>query len=49
MENEELKKAVKEIGELGDNELNLLLAIAHEEAIKREAKKMILRLMNEQK
>ena len=49
MENEEFKKAVKEIRELGDNELGVLFTIVHSEMIKREAKKTILRLIDEQK
>lgn len=49
MENKEFEKAVKEIRELGDNELSTLFAIVHNEIIKREAKKMILKIVDEQK
>ena len=49
MEKEELKKAIKEIRELGDDELGVLFTIVHKEIIRREAKKMILRAIDEQK
>lgn len=46
---EESKKAKEEIANLGDGELEMLERIAFEELIKREAKKMILRLIEQQK
>lgn len=49
MENKEFEKAVKEIKALGDNELGVLFTIVHNEMCKREAKKIILRLIDEQK
>lgn len=49
MENEELKKATNEIRTLGDNELGILFAIVHNEIIRREAKKMISKIVDEQK
>jgi hypothetical protein len=49
MKNEELKKAIKEIAELHNNELKILFAIVHGEMCKREAIKMILRIADKQK
>ena len=49
IEIEEIQKAEKEIAELKDDELILLERIAFNELIKREAKKMILRLIDQQK
>lgn len=46
---EEIEKVEKEIAELKDDELVLLERIAFQELIKREAKKMILRLIDQQK
>lgn len=46
---EEIKKVEKEIAELKDDELILLERIAFQELIKREAKKMVLRLIDQQK
>ena len=48
-ETKEIQKVEKEIAELGDDELVLLERIAFNELIKREAKKMILRLVEQQK
>lgn len=45
----EIQKAEKEITKLNDEELVILERIAYEELIKREAKKMILRLVDQQK
>lgn len=45
----EIKKAKEEIAKLGDGELEMLERIAFEEIIKREAKKIILRLIDQQK
>lgn len=46
---EELEEAKKEIAKLSDDELAMLEKIAFDELIKREAKKMILRLVDQQK
>lgn len=46
---EEVQKAEKEIAKLDDDELAILGRIAFQELIKREAKKMILRLIDQQK
>lgn len=46
---EEIQKAKKEIAKMTDDELKVLERIAFEELIKREAKKMILRLVDQQK
>ena len=48
-ESKKFQKVKKEIAELGDDELMILERIAFNELIKREAKKMILRLVDEQK
>lgn len=45
----EIQKVEKEIAELEDDELMVLERIAFNELIKREAKKMILRLVDQQK
>lgn len=45
----EIQKAKEEIAKLSDGELAMLERIAFEEIIKREAKKMILRLVDQQK
>lgn len=49
MKNEEFEKAVIEIKALGDGEIGILFKIVYEEMCKREAKKIILRLIDEQK
>lgn len=46
---EEIQKAEKEITKLSDDELTVLEKIAFQELIRREAKKMILRLVDQQK
>lgn len=46
---EEFQKAEKEIARLSDDELAILERIAFQELIKREAKKMISRLIDQQK
>lgn len=46
---EEFKKAKEEIANLSDDELAILERIAFQELIRREAKKMILRLVDQQK
>ncbi len=45
----EIKEAEKEIAKINDEELVILERIAYQELIKREAKKMILRLIDQQK
>lgn len=45
----EIKEAEKEIAKMSDDELVILERIAYQELIKREAKKMILRLVDQQK
>ena len=45
----ELQKAKEEIAKLSNDELTVLERITFEEVIKREAKKMILRLVDQQK
>lgn len=49
MNNEEFEKLKKKISELGDVELGIMFSIVHTEMCKREAKKMVLRLIDEQK
>lgn len=49
MDVKEIEKAKEEIAKLSDDELAMLERIAFEELIKREAKKMILRLVDQQK
>ena len=49
IENKEIQKAKKEITKLSDDELIILEKIAFRELIKREAKKMILRLVDQEK
>lgn len=49
MENKELEKVVEEIKKLEDDELSVLFAVTYNETIKREAKKMILQLVDQQK
>lgn len=49
IEIEEIKEAEKEIAKMNDDELSILERIAFQELIKREAKKMILRLVDQQK
>lgn len=49
LEIQEIQKAEKEIAKLKDEELAVLEKIAFDELIKREAKKMILRLIDQQK
>lgn len=49
IEVKEIQKAKKEIAKLNDDELATLERIAFEEIIKREAKKIILRLVDQQK
>ena len=49
LEIQEIQKAEKEIAKLKDEELAMLERITFNELIKREAKKMILRLVDQQK
>ena len=49
IDTKEIQKAKEEIAKLSDDELAILEKIAFEELIKREAKKMILRLVDKQK
>lgn len=49
IEIQEIEKAAKEIAKLKDEELATLERIAFDELIRREAKKMILRLIDQQK
>ncbi len=49
IEIKEIKEAEKEIAKMNDDELVILERIAYQELIKREAKKMILRLVDQQK
>ena len=49
MKNEKFEKITKEIVELEDLEISELFVIIHNEMCKREAKKVILRLIDEQK
>lgn len=46
---QEIKEAEKEIAKMNDDELMILERITYQELIKREAKKMILRLVDQQK
>ena len=46
---QEIQEVEKEIAKMGDEELVVLERIAFQELIKREAKKMILRLVDQQK
>lgn len=45
----EIKEAEKEIAKMNDEELAILERVAFQELIKREAKRMILRLIDQQK
>lgn len=45
----EIELAIKAIAELEDKEFQVLERIVYKEMIKREAKKMILQLINQQK
>ena len=49
IEIEEIQKAEKEIAKLKDHEICELFVTIHDEMCKREAKKIILRLADEQK
>lgn len=49
IEIQEIKEAEKEITKMNDDELAMLERIAFQELIKREAKRMILRLVDQQK
>lgn len=49
MKTEEIQKAEKEIAKLNDDELAVLQRITSQELIRREAKKMISRLVDQQK
>lgn len=49
IDSKEIQKAKEEIAKLSDGELVTIERIAFEEIIKREAKRMILRLVDEQK
>jgi hypothetical protein len=49
MDNEKFEKARKEIAKLNDNELGAIFTIVHQEMCKREAKKMILGLIDKEK
>lgn len=44
-----IKETEKKIAQMDDEELGMLYATIHQELIKREAKKMILRLVDQQK
>ena len=46
---QEIQEVKEEIAKMGDEELAVLERIAFQELIKREAKKMILRLIDQQK
>lgn len=46
---EDFQKMKEEVARIGDDELVILERIAFEELIKREAKKMLLRLVDQQK
>ena len=49
MQNEKAKKIAEEIVKLEDHEIGELIVILHYEMRKREAKRIILRLIDEQK
>lgn len=49
MKNEKFEKITREIKELEDHEISELFMIIHDEMCKRETKKRILRLIDEQK
>lgn len=46
---QEIQEVKEEIAKMGDEELEVLERIAFQELIRREAKKMILRLVDQQK